>query len=93
MHPPQPRRKSLAFPGPLFPIGQTPPRKATPEPHGSQAAEIRARQVSRIVLDSGNAMTSAHAIHRAAGFRTVAAPPDFPPERQSRVVFLQLDLA
>ncbi len=56
-------------------------------------AEARARQVGRIVLDTYFTMTAAHAIYRAAGFRTVAAPPDFPLEWESRVVFMQLDLA
>jgi GNAT superfamily N-acetyltransferase len=55
-------------------------------------AEARRLNKRRIVLDSHHTMAGAHAIYRAAGFRDVAPPADFPEEYRSRVVFMEMDL-
>jgi len=55
--------------------------------------EARAIGYARVVLDSHRLMTSAHAIYRAAGFRDVDPPPDFPPQVRPHVVFMELNLA
>ena len=44
----------------------------------------------RIVLDSHISMTGAHAIYRAAGFRDVSAPEDFPESLKPVIVFMEL---
>ena len=55
-------------------------------------AEARQRGKARLVLDSFHTMTSAHRIYRAAGFRDVAAPDDFPEHLKPKVVFMEMDL-
>jgi len=45
------------------------------------------------VLDSHAMMTRAHALYRAAGFRDMAPPPDFPAALESVVVFMEMDLS
>ena len=55
-------------------------------------AQAQLMNVRRIVLDSYHTMTGAHRIYRAAGFRDVPAPLDFPERWASRVVFMELDL-
>ena len=47
----------------------------------------------RLVLDSHKSMSHAHALYRAAGFRDVEPPPDFPAALRPVVVFMQLTLA
>ena len=54
--------------------------------------EARQRGKARVVLDSFHTMTSAHRIYRAAGFRDVAAPDDFPDHLKPKVVFMEMDL-
>jgi GNAT superfamily N-acetyltransferase len=44
----------------------------------------------RLILDSHATMTHAHALYRAAGFRLVEAPPDFPEAIKPEVVFMEL---
>jgi GNAT superfamily N-acetyltransferase len=46
----------------------------------------------RLVLDSHLSMAHAHALYRAAGFRDVEAPPDFPAELRPVVVFMEMAL-
>jgi carbonic anhydrase len=55
--------------------------------------EARRSGYRRMVLDSHMAMKKAHELYRAAGFRDVAAPPDFPEHLKPIVVFMELDLA
>lgn len=50
--------------------------------------EARRLGYRRLILDSHASMTSAHALYRAAGFRDVDAPDDFPPELVPEVVFM-----
>jgi GNAT superfamily N-acetyltransferase len=47
----------------------------------------------RLVLDSHKSMSHAHALYHAAGFRDVAAPPDFPADLRPVVVFMEMDLS
>jgi putative acetyltransferase len=54
--------------------------------------EARAVGYRRIVLDSHRAMTAAHGIYEAAGFRRVATPPDFPEALKPLVVFMEMAL-
>lgn len=54
--------------------------------------EARRRGAARVILDSFHTMTAAHRIYRAAGFRDVDAPPDFPAAFRDRVVFMAMDL-
>ena len=54
--------------------------------------EARAIGYRRIVLDSHITMRPAHEIYRAAGFRDIEAPPDFPEHLEPRVVFMSMDL-
>jgi putative acetyltransferase len=44
----------------------------------------------RLILDSHATMTHAHALYRAAGFKLVDAPPDFPEGIRPEVVFMEL---
>jgi len=46
----------------------------------------------RLVLDSYHTMTHAHALYRAAGFRDVPAPADFPEHLKRIVVFMEMPL-
>jgi putative acetyltransferase len=55
-------------------------------------AEARQLGYQRLILDSHIAMTKAQAIYRAAGFRTVDAPNDFPEAIKSIAVFMELAL-
>lgn len=55
--------------------------------------EARRSGYRRMVLDSHKSMTKAHELYRAAGFRDVSAPNDFPEELKPIVVFMELDLA
>lgn len=59
---------------------------------GALIAGARSAGYRRIVLDSHEAMTNAHAIYRQAGFRTIEAPADFPAVLKPIVVFMELDL-
>ena len=43
-------------------------------------------------LSSYHAMTGAHRIYCALGFRDVPAPADLPAQYQGRVVFMEMDL-
>jgi len=56
-------------------------------------AEARHIGYHRIVLDSHISMTAAHALYRDAGFKTVAAPSDFPERFKRVVVFMECELA
>ena len=55
--------------------------------------EARRSGYRRMVLDSHMSMKKAHELYRAAGFRDVSAPPDFPEHLKPVVVFMELDLA
>ena len=54
--------------------------------------EASAEGYRRIVLDSHRAMTAAHRIYEAAGFRRVPAPADFPEQLKPIVVFMEMAL-
>ncbi len=54
--------------------------------------EARAIGYRRLVLDSYVTMTRAHALYRAAGFRDVPAPADFPEHLKPVVVFMEREL-
>ena len=54
--------------------------------------EARSTGYHRVILDSHISMTGAHAIYRAAGFRSVTAPVDFPKALVPLVVFMELAL-
>ena len=47
----------------------------------------------RLILDSHQSMRHAHALYRAAGFRDVEPPPDFPAALRPVVVFMEMMLA
>ena len=51
----------------------------------------RAAGYRRLILDSHKSMTNAHALYRAAGFRDVEPPPDFPADIRPSVVFMEMD--
>ena len=55
--------------------------------------EARAIGYRRLVLDSHTSMTRAHALYRAAGFRDVPTPEDFPAHLKPVVVFMEMELA
>jgi GNAT superfamily N-acetyltransferase len=55
--------------------------------------EARRSGYRRMVLDSHMSMKKAHELYRAAGFKDVSAPSDFPEELKPIVVFMELDLA
>ena len=59
---------------------------------GALIAEARAAGYRRMVLDSHLSMTKAHEIYRAAGFRTIDTPADFPETLKPIVVFMELAL-
>jgi carbonic anhydrase len=46
----------------------------------------------RVILDSHVSMTKAHEIYRAAGFRDVNGPEDFPEAFRPVVVFMELNV-
>jgi GNAT superfamily N-acetyltransferase len=46
----------------------------------------------RVILDSHRSMTQAHKIYRKLGFAEVDAPPDFPEELKSVVIFMDCSL-
>lgn len=52
----------------------------------------RAQGHRQLELLSYHTMTGAHRVYRAAGFRDVAPPADFPAKWQGRVVFMEMDL-
>jgi ribosomal protein S18 acetylase RimI-like enzyme len=54
--------------------------------------QARSMGYERMLLDSHCSMVHAHGVYRAAGFRDVAAPADFPEELKPIVVFMALDL-
>jgi len=54
--------------------------------------KARNQNTKRIILDSYYTMTSAHKIYRAAGFKDIPAPADFPANFVGRVVFMGMDL-
>ena len=54
--------------------------------------EARSAGYGRVILGSHISMTRAHAIYRAAGFRSVTAPVDFPKALIPLVVFMELTL-
>jgi GNAT superfamily N-acetyltransferase len=54
--------------------------------------EARRLGYTRMVLDSHRSMEKAHQIYHAHGFRTVAAPSDFPEFLRPIVVFMECDL-
>ncbi len=53
----------------------------------------RQARYRRLILDSHKSMAHAHAQYRAAGFRDVEPPPDFPAELRPVVVFMEMDLS
>jgi len=53
-------------------------------------AEARRFGYRRVILDSHVSMTKAHEIYRAAGFRDVDAPKDFPEAFRPVVVFMEM---
>jgi GNAT superfamily N-acetyltransferase len=55
--------------------------------------EARQARYQRIVLDSHNSMTKAHAIYQEVGFRLTSAPDDFPEDLKPIVVFMECDLS
>lgn len=55
-------------------------------------AAARAIGYRRLVLDSHHTMTRAHEVYRAAGFRDVAVPADFPDHLKPVVVFMEMTL-
>jgi GNAT superfamily N-acetyltransferase len=55
-------------------------------------AEARNIGYARVILDSHISMTKAHALYRAAGFRLVTAPDDFPEWLKPVVVFMECPL-
>jgi GNAT superfamily N-acetyltransferase len=55
--------------------------------------EARAQGRRQVTLSSYHTMTGAHRIYRAAGFRDLPAPADFPALYLGRVVFMDLSLA
>jgi putative acetyltransferase len=59
-----------------------------------QAVLQQARSLGyrRMLLDSHCSMQHAHGVYRAAGFRDVQAPADFPAELKPIVVFMAMDL-
>jgi len=54
--------------------------------------KARILDYQRLILDSHVSMKAAHTIYRAAGFRKVGAPSDFPEVLKPIVVFVQMDL-
>ena len=60
---------------------------------GTLLDEARRSGYRRMILDSHSSMTKAHEVYRAAGFRDVDAPADFPEELKPVVVFMEMDLA
>ena len=54
--------------------------------------EARKSGYRRLKLDSHVSMENAHAIYRAAGFKDVGAPADFPEQFRPIVVFMELEI-
>lgn len=54
--------------------------------------EARRAGYRRLKLDSHISMENAHAIYRAAGFKDVDVPADFPEQFRSIVVFMELEI-
>lgn len=54
--------------------------------------KARAAGAAKVVLSSHANMTSAHAIYRAAGFRDIPAPDDFPAAQLPLTVFMEREV-
>jgi GNAT superfamily N-acetyltransferase len=54
--------------------------------------QARNQNATQIILDSYYTMTSAHKIYRAAGFKDIPAPADFPAVFVDKVVFMEMNI-